>query len=128
LVVDEETEPNDTPATASPLSDVPGAAAGTRVGTLAAGDVDVYHLDPAEGARHLSVTVTPPASVDVELSIVGADGAPLVPATDAGKKGGGEKFVDVAIGPKADAYVKVAAKGGGGETDRYRLKWSVTIE
>ena len=125
LVLDEETEPNDTPAAASPLADVPGAASGTRVGTLAAGDVDVYRLDPAEGSRQLSATLAPPKGVDAVLAVLADDGVTALTApADATKAGGEEKVVAVAIPPGKAALLKLTGKAGDAG-ERYRLRWSV---
>jgi hypothetical protein len=121
---DEESEPNDTPSTASPLADVAGTEAGTRVGTLAGTDVDVFRLDAAPGARTLSVTVEPPAGLDVEVALVGADGKVVLGPVDSTKKGGAEKIVGAAVPPGAPLYVSVRAKGGA-SVEPYKLRWSV---
>lgn len=123
--LDEESEPNDTPETASPLGDVPGADSGARVGTLAGTDVDVYRLDPAPAARALSVTVEPPAGLDVELTLLGAGGKALLGPVDVAKKGGAEKIVGAEVPAGATVYVRVRPKGGAA-TEPYRLKWSTT--
>lgn len=126
LVLDEETEPNDSAATASPLTDVPGTESGTRVGTLPVADVDFYQLEPSTEGRLLSLTLTPPPAVDVELAVVGADGKPIGTVADAGKKGAVEKLAEVALPSQSPAYVRVTAKAGAGETERYKLKWSLS--
>jgi hypothetical protein len=126
IVLDEETEPNDTPATASPLVDVPGTQSGTRIGTLPAGDVDLYKLDPAPEARTLAVTVAPPPTVDVEVSVVGADGKTVIAGpAGAGKKGAPAQLAAVAVPPGTEVYVRVAARSGASETERYRLRWAL---
>ncbi len=122
--LDEESEPNDTPETASPLADVAGTESGTRVGTLAGTDVDVFRLDPAPGPRSLSVTVEPPAGLDVEVTILGAGGKVLLGPVDAAKKGGAEKIVAAPVPPDAPAFVRVRAKAGAA-TEVYKLRWSV---
>jgi hypothetical protein len=122
--LDEESEPNDTPETASPLADVPGAESGTRVGTLAGTDVDVFRLDPAPGARSLSVTVEPPAGLDVEVTLLGPGGKLLLGPVDSAKKGGAEKIVAAPVAPDAPTFVRVRAKGGAA-TEPYKLRWSV---
>jgi hypothetical protein len=127
IVLDEETEPNDSPAQAGPLTDVPGAESGARVGTLPAGDVDVYKLEAAAAARMLAVTVTPPASVEVELAVLGTDGKTALAGPAAGGKRGAEvKLAAVPVEPGAVAYVRVAARGGASGTERYRLRWTVS--
>ncbi|HKA89558.1 MAG TPA: hypothetical protein VKE22_17955, partial [Haliangiales bacterium] len=122
--LDEESEPNDTPETASPLADVPGTEAGTRVGTLAGTDVDVFRLDPAPGPRSLSVTVEPPPGLDVEVTLLGPGGKVLLGPVDSAKKGGAEKIVAAPIAPGAPAFVRVRAKAGA-STEIYKLRWSV---
>lgn len=123
LELDEETEPNDKPATAGPLADIPSDG-GTRVGFLGRGDVDMYKLDPADGPRELHLTVEPPAGVDVVLSVVDAQGAPVTASADAGGAGAPEKLQGVPVPPKAVLYVKLTAKSGGEGSERYRLRWS----
>jgi hypothetical protein len=123
LELDEETEPNDKPATAGPLADIPSDG-GTRVGFLGKGDVDLYKLDPADGPRELHLTVEPPPGVDVVLSVVDESGAPVTASADAGGSGAPEKLQGVPVAPKAVLYVKLAAKSGGEGTERYRLRWS----
>jgi hypothetical protein len=125
IVLDEEIEPNDTPATASPLADVPGTTSGTRVGTLAAGDVDCYRLEPDELPRRLSLIFAPPAGVDGQLAVVAEDGTVLAGPADAGRRGGEERLVDVPVPPGRAAIVKVTGKAGDA-SERYRLRWSVT--
>jgi hypothetical protein len=127
IVLDEETEPNDTPATASALADIPGAEAGVRVGTLPAGDVDLYKLDPAPADRTLALVVAPPASVAVELGVVSEDGHPIAGPTGGDKKGAEVKIPSAAIPAKTVAYVRVAAKAGSSDTERYKLRWSLGV-
>jgi hypothetical protein len=124
--VDEEAEPNDSPQTASPLADVPNADAGTRVGFLAAGDVDFYKLDPAATPRLLHLVVEPPGAIGAEIAVVGDDGKPVPGGgpVDPGKKGAPARLDDVAIGANMTAYVRVTNKSGSTTTDRYRLRWS----
>jgi hypothetical protein len=123
LELDEETEPNDKPAQAGPLADIPSDG-GTRVGFLGKGDVDLYKLDPADGPRELHLTVEPPAGVDVVLAVVDENGAPVTQSADAGGAGAPEKLQGVPVAPKAVLYVKLTAKSGGEGTERYRLRWS----
>ncbi len=123
LELDEETEPNDKPASAGPLADIPSDG-GTRVGFLGRGDVDFYKLDPAEGPRELHLTIEPPPGVDVVLSVVDAAGAPVTASADAGKGGAPEKLQGVPVAPGAVLYVKLSAKSSGEGAERYRLRWS----
>ena len=127
IALDEETEPNDTPATASPLADIPGAEAGVRVGTLPAGDVDLYKLDSAPADRTLGLVVAAPATVAVELSVVGEDGHAIAGPVGGDKKGAEVKLPAAAIPAKTAAYVRVAAKSGSSDTDRYKLRWSLGV-
>lgn len=125
--LDEEEEPNDTIAAPGALADVPDADSGTRVGYLGRGDVDVYRLEPSEAPRRLHVTAEPPPGIDVELAVLGADGRPLVPPADAGKRGAAEKLASVPIPAGAAAFVRLSLKSGDGMSDRYRLRWSAVI-
>jgi hypothetical protein len=121
--LDEEAEPNDKPAQASPLADVPGADSGIRVGFLGRGDVDLFKLDPAPGARSLKVTVEPPADLDVTLTVVDESGGAVGAPVDAQKRGKAESLTHPVAAGKG-AWVKVTAKSGSSDTDRYRLRWS----
>jgi hypothetical protein len=122
--LDEESEPNDKPASAGALSEVPDADSGTRVGFLNAGDADVFRLEPAAAPRLLQLTVEPPSSVDVMLSVVDDSGAPVAGSADAGKKGAVEKLVNVPVPADKPVFVKLTLKSGGSATERYRLRWS----
>jgi hypothetical protein len=124
LVLDEESEPNDAPEAASPLADVPGTTSGTRVGTLAAGDVDCFRLDAGERERQLDVIFSPPASVDGAVAALTAEGVALGPAADAGKKGAPERLAARVPAGKA-AIVKLTGKAGEA-AERYKLRWTVT--
>ena len=121
--LDEESEPNDRPAQASPLADVPNADSGIRVGFLGRGDVDVFKLEPGPNPRSLKVSVEPPADLDVTVAVVDESGGALAPAVDAQKRGKPETLTHAVPGGKA-AFVKVSAKTGASDTDRYRLRWS----
>jgi hypothetical protein len=121
--LDEETEPNDTPAQAGPLSDIPGAG-GVRTGYLSRGDVDVYKLDPAAEPRALRVIVEPPESMDAILAVVDQDGKPLAGPADAAGKGKPETLQGVPVPANATVYVKLSAKPGNEASERYRLRWS----
>jgi hypothetical protein len=123
LELDEETEPNDKPAQAGPLADIPSDG-GTRVGFLGRGDVDLYKLDPSDQPRELHLSVEPPAGVDVVLSVVDDKGAPVAASADAGGSGAPEKVQGVPVPPGATLYVKLAAKSGGDGAERYHLRWS----
>jgi hypothetical protein len=122
--LDEEAEPNDKPAQASALADVPGADSGIRVGFLGRGDVDVFKLDPAPTPRTLQVTVEPPADVDVTLAVVDQSGAAAGATMDAQKRGKAETLAGQLVAAGATVFVKVTAKSCASDTDRYRLRWS----
>jgi hypothetical protein len=123
LELDEESEPNDTPAAAGPLSDIPGAG-GLRVGYLPSGDVDLFLLDPAREARTLVLTVEPPGGADATLAVVDGTGAVLAGPIDGGGKGKPEHLEGVAVAPDQVVYVRVTAKPGSDGAERYRLRWS----
>jgi hypothetical protein len=124
--LDEEAEPNDKPGQASPLADVPGADSGIRVGFLGRGDVDVFKLDPAPGPRSLKVTVEPPGDIDVTLAVIDESGGAVGAPVDAQKKGKAETLTHPVPANKG-AFVKVTAKSGASDTDRYRLRWSSPV-
>ena len=125
VVLDEETEPNDTPAAASPLADVPGTESGVRVGTLPAGDVDLYKLEAAPAERTLALALAPPSTVAVELSVVGEDGHVLAGPAASGKKGAEEKIAAATVPAGIACYVRIAVRSGGSDTERYKLRWTV---
>jgi hypothetical protein len=125
VVLDEETEPNDTVAAASPLVDVPGTEAGVRVGTLPTGDVDLYKLDAAPAERTLALAITPPSTVAVELSVVAEDGHPIAGPAASGKKGAEEKIAAATIPAGVPCFIRVAAKSGSSDTERYKLRWTL---
>jgi hypothetical protein len=130
LRFDEEAEPNDAIATATPLAVEPGSPAGARTGTLTPGDVDVYAVPVAPARQSLSVTVEPRSpSLDVVVSVIASTGDALAEA-DAADKGGVEKLDGVGVVPNARAYVRVARKAGkdDGADDiaaAYSLRWSL---
>lgn len=123
--VDEETEPNDTPEKANPLSDVPNAASGQRTGYLSSGDVDLFKLDPAIGQRVLSLIVEPPNAIDVDLAVVDHEGQFLAGPINNAKKGQPESLSGVNVASGQTVYVRVGARSGSSDTDKYRLKWTV---
>jgi hypothetical protein len=125
VAVDEEAEPNDSAASANPLADVPGSASGQRLGTLPAGDVDVYKVDPVADARTLALTLEPPATVEVELAVLAEDGHALAGPVGGGKKGAPARLPAVALPAGAPAYVRVSAKAGSADSERYHLRWTV---
>ena len=125
FALDEEEEPNDAPATASPLADVPGSESGVRVGYLPRGDVDCFALAPAPAPRRLRAVLEPPAGLTADLAVVGADGKPVAGPVTAGKDGA-LRLDDVAVPAAAAVFVRAAARSAGGDALRYRLRWSTT--
>ncbi len=122
--LDEEAEPNDKPANANPLADIPGAESGVRVGFLGRADADCFQLEAAPADRRLSAAVEPPGEVDAELTVLDKAGTVLATA-DKGKRGAAERVADVRVPGSTPAYVCAKAMGGDSATDRYRLRWSV---
>ncbi|MBI4511618.1 MAG: hypothetical protein HY698_18430 [Deltaproteobacteria bacterium] len=125
--LDEEEEPNDTPTQAAPLSEVPSADSGIRVGFLVTGDKDYFRLAPSPTARTLHVTLEPPPDVDATLALVSEAGKEIVPALDVGKKGAKEHLQGVHVPEDAPVLVRITAKGIGNPTMRYRLRWSAVM-
>lgn len=126
--LDEEAEPNDDPASAGPLADVPGAESGTRVGFLVRGDADLFVLDAADAPRRLSVTLEPPPGVDGEVGIVDDQGAFIGKPAGAARRGAAERLTDVPVPAGIKVFVRVTTKGGESSTERYRLRWSAVVD
>jgi hypothetical protein len=126
--LDEEAEPNDTPAQAGPLADIPGNDGGTRVGFLVRADVDLFALEPANDARRLSVTLEPPPGVDAEVAVVDAAGAVVGAPSAAGKRGATARLTDVPVPAGAKLFVRARTRAGESATERYRLRWSVVVD
>jgi hypothetical protein len=127
LDADEEAEPNDDPAKATPLRFDTVATSGAMRATYVAGDVDRFVLDAQPEAVLLDVGVEPPPGVDIKLEIAALGGA-LIAAGDAAPAGKRERLSGVAIPAGTAAVVSVLvakpAKGDGGELRAYRLTWS----
>jgi hypothetical protein len=127
LDADEESEPNDEAARATPLRFDGVATAGTMRATYVAGDVDRFVLEAQPEAVLLDVAVEPPAGIDVKLEIAALGGG-LIAAGDAAAAGKRERLSGVAIPAGTAAVVSVLVpkppKGDGGELRAYRLTWS----
>jgi len=121
---DEEREPNDEPAAATPLG-----GAGAMRATYAAGDVDRFLVEAQADAQLLDVAVEPPQGIDVEL-VVGVAGQPPLATASSGGAGVKESLTGVAIPAQTPVVVTVSAKTSkksdpGGEARPYRLTWSL---
>ncbi len=125
LELDEEVEPNDTSSAATALRDKPSAFKGVRRGFLLAGDVDYYRLAPTSATTLLSVTVTPPQSVDVKVEVLTGKGATLGEA-NAGKAGHAESFSEIPVASGTPILIKVSGRGDADAPERYQLSWSTT--
>ena len=77
--------------------------------------------------RDVGLVVSSPAGVAVELSVIAEDGHPLAGPVGGDKKGAEVKLPAAAIPAKAAAYVRVAAKSGSSDTERYKLRWSLGV-
>ena len=123
LDLDEEAEPNDKPALATPLR-YGAEDAGTMRGLLAPGEVDVYALSPSSGPRQLDATVAGVAGLDLVCEVVSASSVAL-DKRDRGGVGAGED-ASAAIATGAEAYVRVSAKATkkAQAPAAYVLRWS----
>ncbi|MFZ5785302.1 MAG: hypothetical protein ACOY3Y_02565, partial [Acidobacteriota bacterium] len=70
-----EAEPNDTPATATPI--LPGTLLSGTLGDTADRDLYLVKASP-QSSGPMRVTVTPPLGLDVAVAVVGEDGKPLL--------------------------------------------------
>lgn len=124
LDLDEEVEPDDSPATAVALSADAKEIEGTRRGFLTEGDVDYYSL-PARGEPTLfTVSVEPPSGVDVKLEVETSKGEALG-ESDKGKRGGAERLEAIPVAAGTAVVVKVGGKGDS-ESSYYELSWSTS--
>ncbi len=119
LDLDAEQEPNDSSKTAGVLRDDPREEGGTRRGWVGAGDADYWRLPPGPSGA-LTVTVTPPAEVDVKVAVI--SGAPKAEAA-AGKRGAPERLDGIAVTEREAVVLKVW--GSGASTAPYELRWSL---
>ncbi|MSP15537.1 MAG: hypothetical protein EXR73_02800 [Myxococcales bacterium] len=122
FALDSEEEPNDTPAIANPLTEVPLAEAGVRVGDSASSDVDHFVVPPAALARMMSFTLSG-ATEGATLSVVDAAGKVL--GGPARVTGDGRKLALEGVPLAADAQHFVRVVGGGESEGRYRMTWAL---
>ncbi len=125
LDLDEEAEPNDKPATATPLR-YGAEDQGTMRGVLAAGEVDLFALSPSSGPRQLDATVDGVAGLELVCEVVTAAGVALDKG-DHGGVGAGEDAT-AAIATGTAAYVRITAKPSKKPQPPapYVLRWSST--
>jgi hypothetical protein len=126
LDLDEEAEPNDKPATATPLR-YGAEDSGTMRGLLGPGEVDMYALSASSGPRQLDVTVDGVAGLDLVCEVVSA-GNVVLDKGDRGAVGAGEDAT-AAIVTGAEAYLRVSAKAVKKATApaAYTLRWSSSV-
>ncbi len=124
---DEEAEPNDTAANATPLRADATVTSGAMRAGYALGDVDRFVLEPLAAPGLLDLGVEPPTGVAVQLELAAGD-APLATAT-AAKIGERVRLTGVSVPAGAPLVVTVKAskpaKTDGGEARPYRLTWSL---
>ncbi len=126
LDLDEEAEPNDKPATATPLR-YGAEDQGTMRAALSAGEVDAFALSPSSGPRQLDASVDGVAGLDLVCEVVTASGTSLGKG-DAGGPGAGEDCTG-AVAAGAEAYVRISAKPGKrpqAPAD-YVVRWSSSV-
>jgi hypothetical protein len=127
---DEETEPDDDAAHASPLTGASSSTGGGAVrATYAAGDIDHFAIAPPGEPSLLDVTIEPPAGVDLDLE-VGVPGQPPLATAHAAGAGGKERISGLVLAADARTVIKVSvhgkgAKDDGGDARPYRLVWSI---
>jgi hypothetical protein len=122
LGYDEESEPNDAASTATPLAIERSAPSGVRRGTLSAGDVDFYWLEPAAAGPTLHITVEPAVSLDV--SVAALSGATVVAEANQGGKGSPEKL-QLPVSAGARLLVKVTRVAAEEPAASYTVRWSL---
>lgn len=121
LESDEEREPNDGRKRATQLTSEESAVSGGGRGYLVAGDQDWYRLTVGSSSL-LTVSVTPPAEVDVAVSVMNAAGSAIAEA-DVGKKGDREELTGVPA-KRGTVYIKVHGKGTAEVLEPYELRWT----
>jgi len=128
LDVDEEAEPNDTVAAATPLRGDAMTTSGAMRAGYALGDIDRYTLEPQVEPGLIDVAIEPPTGVLIELELVAGD-TQLARAA-AAKVGDRVRLTGVAVPAGQPLIVTVkaakAAKADGGEARPYRLTWSLS--
>ncbi|HUH05915.1 MAG TPA: hypothetical protein VML75_28190 [Kofleriaceae bacterium] len=121
LDLEEEREPNDDRASATPVWREPGRDSGTASGRLLPGDVDWFALT-VPPASQLTITVSPPAEVDVALAVANKDGG-ILGESDAEKVGGREALHDIPV--SGSIYIIVKGQGSADTLEPYELSWSL---
>src|SRR5262249_8164440 len=127
---DEEAEPNDDAAHATPLTGAGATGpAGVVRATYTAGDVDRFQVTPQEHASLLDLALEPPAGVDLDLEVGRASGPAPASAHTAGA-GAKERLTGVSVPAQTTLIVTVQLHGkpgkeDGGDARPYRLTWSI---
>jgi len=109
LAPDREVEPNDTPETATMMSDRKSLRA-----HWSTGDVDCFAVPPADTARTFDVSIDTPRALDLAIDLL-IDGK-LMEKVDHPGKGAAEKLV-MTVPPGAHAVVRVRGADVPGEDD-----------
>ena len=122
LAEGEEAEPNDDAARAITIGPLGDGQQGERRGYLDGGDVDAYKLEGVREPLSLTLSIDPPAGVDVSLRVLA--GTKEIVKADTGKVGAREE-VDVVRLPAGESLVVlVGGTALGDEPDPYVLRWS----
>ena len=122
----DEAEPNDDAERAITIGPLGDGQEGERRGYLDGGDVDVYRLEGVREPLSLTLSVVPPAGVDVSLRVL--SGAKEIVKADTGKAGGREE-VDVVRLPAGESLVvMIGGTALGDEPDPYVLRWATKAD
>ncbi len=122
----EEAEPNDDAARAITIGPLGDGQQGERRGYLDGGDVDAYKLEGVREPLSLTLSIDPPAGVDVSLRVL--SGTKEIVKADTGKVGAREE-VDVVRLPAGESLVVlVGGTALGDEPDPYILRWSTKAD
>jgi hypothetical protein len=109
-----ETEPNDDPAHASPLSE------GLTTGFLGPGDLDVFRYAPT-GAVNVDLEAMPPGGVNLKLEVLRERDLQVLASADAGGRRQPERLKDVAV--TEPVLIRLTQKRGEGNADEpYQLR------
>ena len=124
LDLDEEAEPNDKPALATPLR-YGGDDAGSMRALIGPGETDVFLLSPSSGPRQLDATVDGVAGVDFVCEVLLSAAGTSTGKGDRGGSGAGEDCTG-AVPAGAESYVRITAKPGKKVIApvEYTLRWS----
>ncbi len=126
LAEGDEAEPNDDAARAITIGPLGDGLEGERRGYLDGGDLDAYRLEGVREPLSLTLSVAPPAGVDVSLRVL--SGTREVVKADTGKVGAREE-VDVVRLPAGESLiVLVGGTALGDEPDPYVLRWSTKAD